>query len=77
MSIYLDTHVAVWLHAGDVGRLSAEAKRRIEANDLLVSPIVLLELQYLYERKRIRVEPVPLQTYLNSTFGIKIGRAHV
>ena len=72
MSVYLDTHVAVWLHAGDVHRLSAEAKRQIEANDLLISPMVLLELQYLFERKRIRVEPVPLQSYLNSTFGISV-----
>jgi len=72
VSVYLDTHVAVWLHAGDVGRLSTEAKRQIEGNDLLISPMVLLELQYLYDRKRIRVEPVPLQSYLNSTFGITI-----
>ena len=70
MSAYLDTHVAIWLHAGLVERLSAEAKRQIEANDLLISPMVLIEFQYLYERKRIGVEPIPLYTYLNSTFGI-------
>ena len=72
VSVYLDTHVAVWLHAGDVDRLSSEAKRQIEANDLLISPMVLLELQYLFERKRVRVEPGPLQGYLNSTFGIAV-----
>jgi len=32
--------------------------------------MVLLEMQYLYERKRVAVEPVSLFTYLNSTFGI-------
>lgn len=72
VSVYLDTHVAVWMHAGLVNRLSTEAKRQIEANDLLISPMVLLELQCLFERKRIRVEPVSLQSYLNSTFGIAV-----
>src|ERR1700685_1179421 len=69
---YLDTHVAVWLHAGLIEKLSTEAKRRIEANDLLISPMVLLEFGYLYERKRIAVEPLPLYTYLHSTFGITL-----
>lgn len=70
MSVYLDTHVAVWLHDGLVERLSAEAKRQIEANDLLLSPMVLLELQYLYDRKRVGLEPVPIYSYLNATFGV-------
>lgn len=50
---YLDTHVAAWLFAGDVTRLSAAARATIEADDLLVSPAVVLELQYLYETKRV------------------------
>jgi PIN domain nuclease of toxin-antitoxin system len=69
---YLDTHVAVWLHAGLVEKLSKEAKRQIEANDLLLSPTALLEFQYLYERKRISVEAVSLYAYLNATFGISL-----
>lgn len=50
---YLDTHVAAWLFAGDVARLSAAARAAIEEDDLLVSPAVVLELQYLYETKRV------------------------
>lgn len=50
---YLDTHVAAWLFAGDVTRLSAAARAAIESDDLLVSPAVVLELQYLYETKRV------------------------
>ena len=72
MNAYLDTHVAVWLYDGLVDRLTAAAKQQIEACELLVSPMVLLELQYLYDRKRIRVKPVPLYTYLNATFGINL-----
>ena len=33
MSAYLDTNMAVWLHAGKAKRLSVEAKRQIEKND--------------------------------------------
>lgn len=49
---YLDTHVAAWLYAGRVELLSKKAKRAIEDGELLVSPAVTLELQYLYETKR-------------------------
>jgi PIN domain nuclease of toxin-antitoxin system len=49
---YLDTHVVAWLFAGDVTQLSAAARVAIEKDDLLVSPAVVLELQYLYETKR-------------------------
>lgn len=50
---YLDTHVAAWLFAGEVTRLSAAARAAIDADELLVSPAVVLELQYLYETKRV------------------------
>ena len=70
MTAYLDTHVAVWLHDGLVDRLSAAARREIEARDLLISPMVLLEFEYLRERKRIKPDPRELFAYLNATFGI-------
>ena len=49
---YLDTHVAAWLFAGRADLLSKTAQRAVEEGDLLVSPAVTLELQYLYETKR-------------------------
>lgn len=70
MIAYLDTHVAVWLHDGLVERLTAAAKRRIESSDLLISPMALLELRYLFDRKRIGVEPMPMYAYLQATFGV-------
>ena len=72
MIAYLDTQVAVWLHAGSVGKLSREAKRQLENNDLLISPMVLLEFQYLRDRRRIRVDAMPLYNYLDSTFGVRL-----
>jgi len=69
---YLDTHVAVWLHDGLVERLTVEAKRQIEKNDLFLPPMALLELQYLFDRKRIGVEPIQISTCLQATFGVNL-----
>jgi PIN domain nuclease of toxin-antitoxin system len=50
---YLDTHVAAWLYSGDADRLSSRARRAVEAGELLISPAVVLEFQYLFELNRI------------------------
>jgi PIN domain nuclease of toxin-antitoxin system len=55
--VFLDTHIAVWLYAGLIVKISETAKQTIEANDLLISPMVRLELQYLFEIGRITVKP--------------------
>lgn len=51
--IYLDTHVAVWLFSNRVDLLTAGVRARIEESDLLISPAVKLELQYLFEIRRL------------------------
>ena len=66
---YLDTHVAVFLHDGLLEELSSEAKRQIEASDLLISPMVFLELEYLFERQRITVDAKEMFTILSNDFG--------
>lgn len=50
--IYLDTHVVAWLYAGEVELFPRGARALIDSEELLISPIVELELQYLYELKR-------------------------
>src|SRR5579862_641557 len=52
--IYLDTHVVLWLYEGLLDRLPDFAKQQLEENDLFISPIVQLELEYLFEIKRIK-----------------------
>ncbi|WP_141015572.1 PIN domain-containing protein [Nocardioides sambongensis] len=47
--IHLDTHVAMWLWVGELDRLPARLKSRLESDDLAVSPMVRLELAYLHE----------------------------
>jgi PIN domain nuclease of toxin-antitoxin system len=51
--IYADTHVVAWLYAGRPDLISPRARRLIEDNPLLVSPMVALELEYLFETGRI------------------------
>ncbi len=46
---YLDTHVVAWLYGGELEKLSTTAAEEIQKNDSLVSPMVVLELQYLFE----------------------------
>lgn len=69
---YLDTHVAAWLFAGDVTRLSAAARAAIEKDDLLVSPAVVLELQYLYETKRVAEAADQVVEDLRHRLGVRI-----
>ena len=47
--IHLDTHVVAWLYAGRSDIFPPLARTHHERDELVVSPMVLLELQYLYE----------------------------
>ena len=69
---YLDTHVAVWLHDGLVHKLTSAARREIERSELRISPMVYIELHYLFRRKRTGVDAPGLYANLNGTFGISI-----
>jgi len=71
--IFLDTHVVVWLYAGNVAKLSEAAIEKIENNELFVSQLVRLELQYLFEIGRITVEPDILLKNLKQSIGLKVS----
>ncbi len=70
--IYLDTHIVVWLAAGKVSRISTRAQAQIETSDLLLSPMVLLELEYLYELKRIKLAARDIQRKVEHELGIRL-----
>ena len=73
--IYLDTHTVVWLYSGELHFFSEKACQLIEENELLISPLVLLELQYLFEIKRITVEPTVIFDSLAESVGLQKCRA--
>lgn len=70
--IYLDTHVVVWLYGGQTDRLSANAKSLINNHDLYISPIVVLELQYLFEIERITKQSQTVVSDLSKAIGLKV-----
>jgi PIN domain nuclease of toxin-antitoxin system len=47
--VHLDTHVVAWLFAGDTKRLPGPVRRRIQSGPIAISPMVELELQFLFE----------------------------
>jgi len=73
---FLDTHIILWLYQLSLELLSEEAKKAIEENDIFVSPIVVLELQYLFEIGRIRDDPLTIIEYLQSKMGLKVDSAN-
>jgi PIN domain nuclease of toxin-antitoxin system len=70
--IYLDTHVVIWLSAGLTTLFNSTVQNLINQNDLFISPIVRLELQYLYEIKRITDSPNASVTDLTKRIGLQI-----
>jgi len=70
--IYLDTHIVVWLFAGQIKKLSSQVKGLLNDYDIHVCPIVRLELQYLLEINRITVPPNDIIPDLSNRIGLKI-----
>jgi PIN domain nuclease of toxin-antitoxin system len=67
--IYLDTHVVVWLYAAPE-KLTDRACNLIEQNETVISPIVLLELEYLKEIKRLKVSSGKIFENLANSIGL-------
>jgi PIN domain nuclease of toxin-antitoxin system len=62
----------VWLCERRLDRLSPGANAAIEESELRISPMVLLELEYLYEIKRIVQPPQALFGQLETQIGLKL-----
>ncbi len=70
--IYIDTHVAVWLYTGQVEKLSDRAQESLNENEIYVSAVVRLELQYLKEIERITANANEIVLDLSNRIGLKI-----
>lgn len=76
MTVYLDTHVAAFIHAGDPALLSPTAVHMLEAaQSTRISPMVVLELQYLFEIARIAYPGDQIAGFLTDQFGIVVDTA--
>jgi PIN domain nuclease of toxin-antitoxin system len=72
---YLDTHVVAWLYGSARAELSVAAEHALQDQDLRISPMVRLELQYLYELGRVGSPPGPVLDALSTALGISVCRA--
>jgi PIN domain nuclease of toxin-antitoxin system len=70
--IYLDTHVVAWLFSGLTDRFSKTAQRLVNDNEVFISPVVRLELQYLYELQRVVEAPDIIVADLASRVGLQV-----
>ena len=69
---YLDTHATVWLYEGDRTKLSDKAAEQIRNDSLFVSPAVLLEIEYLFERKKLAVGGPAIIRALERDIGLSV-----
>jgi PIN domain nuclease of toxin-antitoxin system len=69
--IRLDTHVVVWLFTGETELLSADAIDAIEQQELVISPMVQLELSYLHEIGRLTIGGADLIADLQRRVGLR------
>jgi PIN domain nuclease of toxin-antitoxin system len=71
---YLDTSVAVWLAQKSLDRISQPALDHLAnvSSEKLLSPAVLLELQFLYEIKRILLPAYDIQRKLEREFDVRL-----
>jgi PIN domain nuclease of toxin-antitoxin system len=69
---YIDTAVAVWLNEANLAKLSQKALSLIQIADVRVSPMAVVELQYLYEVQRIRIKPQEILVKLNGEIGLTV-----
>ena len=72
MSARLDTHIAVRLAEGNLDKLSPAALQTVAATDLLLSPMVLVELEYLFELNKIRLPADDVRSKLEFELGVHV-----
>jgi len=72
MISYLDTNIAIFLHSGNVTPLTQRATKQIEIADLLVSAMVMLELEMLYEKGTIKYPATQILADLNQQIGLSV-----
>ena len=71
--IYLDTHVVVWLYAFGAQKFGNRTRRLIDrAHSLLISPMVLLEIQYLKEIGKLSVSTDTISGYLSDRIELEV-----
>lgn len=73
--IHLDTHVLVWLLTDQRTRLPAGVRQLLESQQLVISPMVELELTYLHEIGRITRPADEVLAAVRPALGLNVSSA--
>jgi PIN domain nuclease of toxin-antitoxin system len=74
--IHLDTHVVVWLYAGNVKALSRLVAERItNDDDLVISPVVALEIDFLHEIGKVTEAGETMIADLGRRLALRLARS--
>ena len=72
MIAYLDTNIVFWLCENQLDRMSEPALDVLKRYDLLVSPMVTIELAYLHEIGRSTRTPQDIVKQLRGQIGLRV-----
>ena len=73
-SLMLDTHIAVALFEGKTAGLSAKTLRLLDQAPTTISPAVVLELEMLFEIKRLKRRADAIVSYLQNQLSIGVAQ---
>ena len=71
--VCLDTHAVVWIVGGQTEKIGQEARALIARAELLLSPAVTLELQFLYEVGRVNAPAVDAVRTLQQALNVRVA----
>lgn len=72
VTTYLDTNIVIYMHRRDLARLTKRASEQLEDSELLISGMVILELEMLYEKGRINYSGLQMLSDLNERIVVSI-----
>lgn len=72
MISYLDTQVAVWLASGALKRFTPDSIAALTDFQLIISSVVLLELEYLFEIGRLKLRADDILLKLKTEAGVAV-----
>lgn len=72
-TLFIDTHVAVWLYYGKLDSIPVALQTRLGEGEMLLSPISLLEIDYLHEVKKISQGGKAIYSQLNQDLDINLA----
>lgn len=73
MKAFLDTHAAVFLWEGEIGLFGGRSRDLLERAALFVSPVVRLELRFLFEVGKLAVDADTILGGLVADVGLELA----